>query len=310
MPKQGDNAADLVQQGLLARLGQSRAQLSGALAQVAEAVLADPAGASRATITELAERVGTSPGTITRFCRALGFGGYQELRVALAEEAGRAAQGRWNTDIGREIHQDDKTDRVLEVLLAANIRALEETAAQLDLPAVDAVVRDLVDARQVHLFGIGTSGVSAEELRLRLFRIGVPCWAWSDVHNGLTSATLLDGRDVAVGISESGRVNETHDFLHEARRRGATTVAITGDATSPLAAAADLVLTTAARPTEFRSDALAGRHAQFLVLDVLYARFAQVTADRTMTLLERTAGAVAPHRTAAEPKPRRNAPRP
>jgi DNA-binding MurR/RpiR family transcriptional regulator len=299
MSKQGDSAAE---PGLLARLGQTRATLSGALAQVAEAVLENPAAASRATITELAERVGTSPGTITRFCRALGFSGYQELRVALAEEAGRAAQGRWNTDIGREIHQDDKVDRVLEVLLAANIRALQETAAQLDLAAVDAAVRALADARQVHLFGIGTSGVSAEELRLRLFRIGVACWAWSDVHNGLTSAALLDGRDVAVGISESGRVNETHDFLAEAARRGATTVAVTGDASSPLALAADLRLTTAVRTTAFRSDALGGRHSQFLILDVLYARFAQVTADRTMNLLERTAGAVAAHRTADAPK--------
>ena len=65
--------------GLLVRVNAMRPTLSDALDQVAGYVMTDPAGASRLTITELASRVGTSPGTVTRFCRAVGFGGYQEL---------------------------------------------------------------------------------------------------------------------------------------------------------------------------------------------------------------------------------------
>ncbi len=293
MTPPSDTPAD---RGVLSRLGRLRPELTGALAQVAEVVLADPAGVSHATITDLAERVGTSPGTITRFCRALGYGGYQELKVALAEDAGRAAQGRWNTDIGREIHEGDSLAQVLQVLLAADVSALQETADQLDLAAVDACVRALVDARQAHYFGIGTSGATAEELRLRLHRIGIPSWSWQDVHNGLVAAALLDPRDVAVGISDSGRIKETVEFLQEARRRGATTVAITADARSPIADEADIVLTTALQATSFHSDALAARHSQLLLLDVVYARTAQLTQKRTLELLESTAQAVAPHR--------------
>lgn len=310
MTPSSDSAAD---RGALARLGQARPELTGALEQVAAIVLADPAAASRATITGLAERVGTSTGTITRFCRALGYTGYQELKVALAEDAGRAAQGRWNTDIGREIHEGDSLKQVLEVVLAADIRALEETADQLDLEAVDACVRALVDARQAHYFGIGTSGATAEELRLRLHRIGVPSWSWQDAHNGLVAAALLDQRDVAVGISDSGQVVETVQFLQEARRRGATTVAITGQAGSAVTAEADIVLTTALQTTRFRSDALAARHSQLLLLDVVYARTAQLTQERTLALLEETARAVATHRipptTGQTPRSRSRAPR-
>jgi len=307
MPQPADTPADL---GVLARLARARGELTGALGQVSAAVLADPAGVSRSTITDLAERVGTSPGTITRFCRALGYGGYQELRVALAEESGRVAQSRWNTDIGREIHEGDSLKQVLQVVLAADVRALQETAEQMDLDAVDACVHALVAARQAHYFGIGTSGATAEELRLRLHRIGVPSWAWQDVHNGLVAAALLDRRDVAVGISDSGQVVETVEFLREARRRGATTVAITSDERSPIAAEADLVLTTAIQATSFRSDALAARHSQLLLLDVLYARTAQLTQERTLALLESTAEAVTAHRMhrpgTSSPAPSRN----
>ncbi|GGO91654.1 MurR/RpiR family transcriptional regulator [Wenjunlia tyrosinilytica] len=295
--------------GLLARVSALRPTFSEALDQVAGYVLKDPAGASRITITELASRVGTSPGTVTRFCRAAGFSGYQELKVALAEEVGRGAQNRWKTDIGRAIEEDDSLEHVMQVVLAANSRALQETAAQMDLGIVDSFAQALVGARQAHFFGIGTSGVAAEELRLRLQRIKVPCWAWQDVHNGLIAAALLGNRDVAVGISHSGRVTETLEFLTEAARRGATTVAITSDALSPLADVAELVLTTSAQATALRSDALAARHSQLLILDVVYARIAQLTHERTLSALEVTAEAVTAHRT---PQPRnksRRAPR-
>ena len=50
-----------------------------------------PAAAARSTIVELAERSGTSPATVTRFCRALGFVGYADLRLAIAGETAKVA---------------------------------------------------------------------------------------------------------------------------------------------------------------------------------------------------------------------------
>ncbi|MEV4561032.1 MurR/RpiR family transcriptional regulator [Kitasatospora sp. NPDC049285] len=288
----------------LSRLQALRPALSGALEQVASYVLSDPAAASRATITELAERVGTSPGTITRFCRAAGFAGYQELKVALAEEGGRAAQRRWNNDIGSEIRAEDGLDHVVQVLLSASSRALQETAEQLDLAAVDALVRALVGARQVHFFGVGTSGATAEEFRLHLQRIGVPCWAWTDLHNGLTAAALLDGRDVAVAISHSGAVRDGVEFLTAAKRHGALTAALTSDAASPLARQAAVVLTTAAPATSFQSDALAARHSRLLLLDVVYAHTAQLTRERTLAALQVTAAALDVQRLGGAARPR------
>src|ERR1044071_411383 len=72
---------------VLARVGAKRPEFTGALQRVAEHILSDPAAAARATIVELAERSGTSPATITRFCRALGFDGYADLRLGLSGQA-------------------------------------------------------------------------------------------------------------------------------------------------------------------------------------------------------------------------------
>src|SRR5437762_14277150 len=93
--------------GVLVRIRSRLPEFTGALRRVAEQVLADPAAASRATIVELAERSGTSPATVTRFCRALGFDGYADLRIGIAAETGRARSAGWTVDIGREIQPVD-----------------------------------------------------------------------------------------------------------------------------------------------------------------------------------------------------------
>jgi DNA-binding MurR/RpiR family transcriptional regulator len=288
---------------LLRQLRDQRLALGGALVRIADFVLAEPAEAARLTITELADRTGTSAGTVTRFCHTCGLGGFAELKVALAEESGRAESSRWSTDIGRQIDPADPLEQVLKVVVAANTQALHDTADQLDLALIDQVAAALSSARNIHLFGVGTSSISADELRIRLQRIGFACWHWPEVHGALVSVSLAGERDVVVGISHSGQISETVDVLRAAAARGATTVAITNDATSLLATHADLLLTTSSRAIT-AADAQADRHSQLLVLDVLYTRIAQLNHARTVTALETTAAAVDPRRI-PKPAPRR-----
>ena len=176
---------------LLAHLRSVLPGLAGALRQVGNVILEDPAWASRATIVELGERSGTSPATVTRFCRSLGLAGYTELRVGIATDIGRADQAGWEVGIGADVLPTDPIDRVLRTLLAVDLQAMHETAAGLDLRIVETVVDALVAARRVDLYGVGGSAAVLEDMQMRMHRIGIASWTWSDVHNGLMSAALL-----------------------------------------------------------------------------------------------------------------------
>jgi len=284
--------------GILFRVRNGLPEFTGALQRVAEQVLADPAGAARATIVELAERSGTSPATITRFCRALGFDGYADLRLGIAAETGRARSAGWTFDIGREIQPTDPLDRVLGQIMAADTRAMHDTAALLDLAEVERAADAIAAATRVDIFGASGSALVGEEMQFSLHRIGVAAWAWTDVHNGLASAALLRPGDVALGVSHSGATRETIEMLAEAGSRGATTIALTSFPRSPLAELADIILLTAAQATTFRPDALSARHPQLVVLDLLYIAVAQRTHDRAHASFQRTAQAVDGHKTA------------
>jgi DNA-binding MurR/RpiR family transcriptional regulator len=282
--------------GVLVRVRSRLPEFTGALQRVAEQVLTDPAGAARATIVELAERSGTSPATVTRFCRALGFEGYADLRLGIASETGRAArQAGWSVDIGREIQPDDSLERVLHQIMAADTRALRDTSSLLDLRAVERAADAMAASTRVDIYGISGSALVGAEMQLCLHRIGLAAWSWTDVHNGLASAALLRPGDVALGVSHSGQTRETIEMLAEAGSGGATTIALTSFPRSPLAEVADIVLLHAMQATTFRPDALSGRHPQLVVLDLLYIAVAQRTHDRAHAALQATARAVAGH---------------
>jgi DNA-binding MurR/RpiR family transcriptional regulator len=286
--------------GVLLAVRAKLPEFTGALKRVAEQVLTDPAGAARATIVELAERSGTSPATVTRFCRALGFEGYAGLRLGIAAETGRARAAGWTVDIGREIEPGDPLEKVLEQIMAADTRAMHDTAALLDLREVERAADAIAGATRVNIFGASGSALVGEEMQFSLHRIGVAAWAWTDVHNGLASAALLRAGDVALGVSHSGQTRETIEMLAEAGSHGATTVALTSFPRSPLAELSDIVLVTATQATTFRPDALSARHPQLVVLDLLYIAVAQRTHDRAHAAFQRTAQAVDGHKAAKE----------
>src|SRR4051794_26696176 len=287
--------------GVLARVRAQLPEFTGALRRVADLVLADPASAARATIVELAERSGTSPATGTRVCRALGFEGYADLRLGIAGETGRAARtGGWTDDIGREIQPTDPLERVLGQIMAADTRAMHDTAALLDLREVGKAAEAIAAASRVDIYGASGSALVGAEMQFCLHRIGVAAWAWTDVHNGLASSALLRPGDVALGVSHSGQTRETIEMIAEAGSHGATTIALTSFPRSPLADVADVVLLTATQATTFRPDALSARHPQLVVLDLLYIAVAQRTHERAHAAFQVTARAVAGHRAAKE----------
>jgi DNA-binding MurR/RpiR family transcriptional regulator len=285
---------------VLAKVRAQLPELTGALQRVAELILADPAAAARSTSVELAERSGTSPATVTRFCRALGFVGYAELRLAIAGETGRASRtGGWTMDIGREIQPTDPLQRVLGQIMAADTQAMHDTASLLDLTEVERAAEAIARADRVDIYGASGSALVGGEMQFCLHRIGVAAWAWTDVHNGLASASLLKSGDVALGVSHSGQTRETIEMIAEASSRGATTIALTSFPRSPLAEVADIVMLTATQATTFRPDALSARHPQLVVLDLLYIAVAQRTHERAHAAFSVTAQAVAGHRSAS-----------
>lgn len=278
--------------GLLVRIRAEMPTLRPAELRVALAVLEDPAGAARLAIGTLAERCETSPATVLRFCRAVGFTSYPALRLELARETGRDRTGPHEPSPTGDISPTDSVPEIVAKIAWSDARAIEDTAALLDVDALARAIDAVAAARRVDIYGVGASGFVAADLHQKLHRIGLLSSVSPDPHAALTSAALLGAEDVAIAISHTGTTRDTVEALRVAQASGATTIAITNVRDSPITAQAGLVLTTAARETTFRSGAMASRIAQLAVVDCLFVGVAQRSWDRTLRALERTYVAV------------------
>ncbi len=279
-------------------------ELPAATLRVAQVVLEDLTLVLELPINELAERAGTSPATVTRFCRQIGYSGYVALRMSVATEVGRtSARHPRVADIGRAFGPDDAAEDVRSTLLAGSMRSMQQTAESIDLALLRRLAEAIIRSRHVDLYGVGSSALAAEALAMRLYRIGVSCNVWSEVHAGITSAVVQDEDCVAIGYSHTGRTAETIQMLREAGAAGALTVAVTNDPVSPLAEEAELVVQTSAFEQFLQPDDLAAYYSQVFVGDLLYVLTAQVDFDRASRHLAASALAVSPHRSGRVPAP-------
>lgn len=278
---------------VLVRLEQRISTLAPAERRIAEAVLADPSVVVTSTITELARVCGTSQATVVRFCRATGFEGYKEFRLAVASSRRREDEAlRYLRVSETEITASDDVPELVAKVAYQQMRAIEETAQRLDAQALRAVAAAVAAAERLDIFGAGSSGLGAADLHQKLTRLDLVATCFTDAQLALTSAALADSRRVAVGFSHSGRTRETEAFLAAAREAGAMTVAVTNTPGSPVAREADIVLLTYARESENRAGAMASRMAQLAMVDYLVMRILQADVQRLSEPLQRTRAAV------------------
>lgn len=278
---------------VLVRLRAALPTLRPSERRIAKMFLADPGEAANLSIAELAEACQTSSTSVVRFFQRIGYAHYKDLRIDLTREAARERyQNPGLPAVSGDIDRDDTVDDIIAKVALNETMSIADTSRILDRRALQTAVDHVLTARRVDAFGVGASSFIGLDLQQKLSRIGRTALNWPDSHSAWTAASTLDDGCVALAISHSGATESTVEFLSLAGAAGARTIAITNHADSPLASAADVVLTTAARETSFRSGALGSRIAQLMVVDCLFTGVAQSSYDASMSALRRTYAAV------------------
>ena len=264
--------------------------LTGATLRVAETILADPDQVGRGSITTLAARASTSPATVTRLSKALGFGGYPALRAAIATENGRGVQAGWERDIGSEITPTDTPEQVLNVLASTQSRALRNAMSSIDLQTIADVADRIAVAGRIHIYGEWGDAIPAKELYIRLLRIGRPVWFHEGAQDSRIGASLLGEGDVALVLCRSGEDPIAEQFIEMANSGGAFSTVITGAPESSLSEIAQATLFTGTRQGQFWTDYFAGRTSDALTAGLLWVLVAQRVPDTIAAVYEHLYG--------------------
>jgi len=244
---------------LIARIRSHTPNMTRALERVASFVLADPQSVLYKSITELADEAESSDASVIRFCRELGYSGFQNFKLALAHELATLQQSMPSGmpgDVVRELVDTART-------------ALEETERLLDRETIVQVSSQLLAARHVEIFGVAASAITAQYLEYKLARLGIASHIPRDAHLATMTSATASPEDLYILISSSGSTIDTLRVAENAHARGARVVAITNRTKSPLAAICDFKLLASSPETPLTGGAFPSKISQLLIIDAL-----------------------------------------
>ncbi len=197
----------------------------------------------------------------------MGYDGLADFKLKLA---GSVSEGV--PFIHRSVDVDDKTGDVLVKVVDNAVAAFlqyRNAASTVALErAAQAISGTWKKGKRIEFYGVGNSGIVAQDAQHKFFRLGVTSISSSDGHMQVMSATLLGPGDCAVIISNSGRTRDLMDAADIARKNGAVTIAITASG-SPLASTCNIHL-AADHPEGYdRYSPMVSRLMHLLIIDVL-----------------------------------------
>lgn len=266
------------------RINSYMEQLKPAEKKVAKYILDNREEVIHLSITMLAKKTGVSEATVVKFCQHIGYSGYQELKIMLAQANKKGTREH----IYGEIEAEDEVSEIINKIFQIYDQSLQNTKKLLLEENLDKAVSAIIKAERVFFFGFGASGIVAEDSELKFKRINYNAEALIDNHKQKTIASLLSDDDLVVAISDSGRTKELIESLKVAKKAGAKIMAISSNMGSPVTEIADIVLLTSSEETTFRGSALASRMAQLAVIDVLFLGVATAEYDKTIESLNKT----------------------
>ena len=231
------------------------------------------------SITDLASKCDSSEATIVRFSKRLGYSGYQELKLFLAQEYEKKV-------IVPNITGADDCFSIFEKVCNDAYMSLERTKKTLSAESMTRAAKAISEARRVVIIGLGTSAQVAEDASNKFLRAGCNSSAYADTHMQAIAVSQLKAGDVVIGISQSGSSKDIVESMKTARSHGATTISITSKERSPIARQSDILLLTDTEETRHSTLGLNSHISRLVVIDALCYKIVYQNAAQAFNIGE------------------------
>lgn len=248
--------------------------------ELANYILQRPEEASKLTISQIAKKLHISPATITRFCQKLAFSGFNEFR----HELKRFVDLRNTPKNMKNIKQVDYFAKLYQ----DHLGIIDNTFHITTYDNIQKAVSFLTQANKIHVYGIGSSGIAAQEFKSKFFRIGLTVEAITDPHQSMMDAALSNENSVVIGISISGTTKEVISAVKIAKKQGSRILIFTGDKDSELSQLGDLSLLVTSKNSMHMGQNISPLLPLLLLFDLIYTELVAKDYKNRIGIREKT----------------------
>ncbi len=215
------------------------------------------------SISELSEACNVAEATISRFCKTLGYKGYNAFKLAIAN----ASEIEKRTNL---IEEDGSVAEIAKSRANANIDVIKQTMSLINFDKIQEAAKVLANSKKVLCMGQGGSAIIAEEAA-HLFSMSFSnFYPVGESHMQMIAAAGLSEEDSVLYFSYSGATRDLEDSFYVAKSKNAKVILVTRFPKSPIAMKADIVLICGSKESPLQLGSVEARISQLYLLDLLY----------------------------------------
>lgn len=211
--------------------------------------------------------------TLTRFAKKCGFSGYREFIFEYEATSAKTSQ---------------ITDTMIQHVLSDYEELISKTYSLIDEAQFKRITKHLHEANRVYIYGKGSSGLVAREMKLRFTRINLICEAITDDDMMRMNHVVVDENCVVIGLSVSGQSEPIIEGLQQAKKQGAKTVMLTTNNQEDFVKKFDEVLLIAQKKRLSQGNQISPQFPLLIMIDIFYMYFKNADRERRSNLFQHT----------------------
>ncbi|AMC93037.1 hypothetical protein AOC36_03275 [Erysipelothrix larvae] len=267
----------------LLRIQESSHDFTDTEKKIADYIVVEKSHVINYSVQELAKKTNTSPAAVVRFSKKIGYKGYMNLKVDLAQDI---KNDRVKTD--NIVREDDEISVLIQKAKNSSLDTLDKTYQLLDEDLLLHAILTMRHAKRIFLLGIGGSAIVCYDLHQKLLRVNVDSRFEMDYHVQLAALNHITKDDVCIAISYSGDTEEIVYALKYAKEQGAKTIGITRFGKTPIQKYLNIALQIPHTEKEYRLGSILSRFSFLAVTDLLYYGVVQESLDRRIETIVKT----------------------
>lgn len=207
----------------------------------------------------VSEKLFVSEASLSRFAKKCGYKGFREFIFEYEKNI-----SRYNREEISNLVVNTYQDLLDSCHMMTNKNQIKKVAHLLST------------SKKVCVFGMGSSGIAAEEVQLRFMRLGLNIEAVHDSHRIKMLASLADNDTVIIAISLSGKTKEILQGLGIAKANGAKVVMITSNNSFQLSGFCDEIILIPTINSLEAGDCISPQFPVLVMVDILYTYFINI----------------------------------
>ncbi|HUV09242.1 MAG TPA: MurR/RpiR family transcriptional regulator [Spirochaetia bacterium] len=246
-------------------------RLSKTERRVADYVRLYPDKTIISSLQAVSEKCSVSDASVLRFCRSLGFSGYQDFKAALVPELLKKGASLY-----QEVALDDDFNSLKNKFLQNLAKDINKTLDRYAEKAIDTLATKFCQAEHILIAGLAGSAGVARIFNDCLLGLGILSTYISDRVELERVVSRLDRDDLIFGISHSGETQEIVHAIKRGKENKVFTIGMTNFVSSPVAKLADIALLTTVPETLLGSYSCQPRIAQLALLEFITFRISSI----------------------------------